>query len=84
MMAATSALGVTAVLVRSTRRLVGKTAVMSRVRGSIVASMSVSTRPKALALVTGTKRPMMLGRPATRGVTVAPPLLTSTVLAEQL
>ena len=81
-----AALGATTASLRSTRRLVGATATMSRVRGSIVTSMSVSTRPKALELVTGTRRPAALARPVGRGVlvTTPPTFATSTVLAEQL
>jgi hypothetical protein len=49
-------------------------------------STSVSTRPKALALVTGTSRPILFGRPVARGVvdTMPPLLVTSAVFAEQL
>ena len=68
---------------RSASTLLALTAVMSRVAGLIVTSTSVRTRPKALALVTGTNRPVLLGRPVGRGVTT-PVLLTSCVLAEQL
>ncbi len=69
---------------RSTSRFIGDTAIDVARAGSMRMSMSVSSRPKALALVTGTKRPALFGKPVGRGVdTAAPPtFLTSTVLAE--
>ena len=73
--------------VRSTSTLVAATATMSRVAGLMVTSMLLTTRPKALALVTGTSRPILFGRPVGRGVaTFVAALLpvTSTVVAEQL
>ena len=78
--------GVTVVSVRSTRRLVAWTAVMSRVVGSMVTSMSLSTRPNELALVTGTRRPVALASPVVRALEDTTPavLVTSTVPAEQL
>ena len=60
---------------RSTRRLTGRTDSMRCVRASSVMSMSLSTRPYALALVTGTSRPVRFGSP------FAPP---PTLVAEQL
>ena len=75
------------VLVRSTSTLLGLTSITLRVAGSIWMLISVSTRPKALALVTGTSRPLRLGRPvarATRTLLAAVLPVTSTVFFEQL
>ena len=48
--------------------------------------MSLRTRPNALALVTGIRRPILFANPVGRGVlvTTPPTLRTSTVFAEQL
>ena len=74
-------------LVRSISTLRATTRVTSRVPLSSTRSTSVTTRPKALALVTGIKRPILFGMPAERVVVTALAKLlprTSVVVAEQL
>ena len=60
--------------------------VQAVVRRQTIARLLGNDRPKALALVTGTRRPALLARPVGRGVdcAVPPTFFTSTVLAEQL